>query len=95
MGIKGANTDYYMNDPMVFEFKKTQFERGHSCECGEEISSKNFHSKTACTSNEALTNHIIFPTFSQLKTFARPSPSQKVPRNWALLVQLHNRNMWS
>lgn len=90
MGINNANLDYYMNDSMVFEFKKTQFERGYLCECGEEISSENFHKKTTCTSNEALTNHIIFPTLSLLKTFARPSPLQKVPRNWALLVQLHH-----
>jgi hypothetical protein len=86
MGLKDANLDYYnnMDDSLMFQFRMSQFERGSKCECGEKISSENVHLKKSCSSNEALTNHIIFPTRSIL---ARPGLAA---RHWALLVEIKN-----
>lgn len=88
MGLKRANAEM-LKSPMYLHLKMGHFKKGYACDCGEELSESNIHSKTTCESNEALSNHIVFPTKSLL-----PDVRQNIDgsSHWALLIEIFKVN---
>lgn len=89
MGLPDQDLIMFNNDrsdQTYMKAKMKKFENGEHCVCGEIISKTNAKTKRKCTSNEALKNHAIFPTFSAI---IEPKYDLFMS-HWALLVEIHS-----
>jgi len=75
------------SDENYIQLKMDKFMNGIECLCGTKIGSKN-KIKPFCSVNDALCNHVIFPTFSFLKYYEKSNNTQSTQRQWALLIDV-------
>ena len=79
------------SNPMYLQIKISAFEMGTTCDCGAKISSKKSCTKKTCSSTEALSNHVLFPTYSLLSEWKGSYDFERAegtPRHWAILVDI-------